>query len=74
MNERNPHAVRRRICGAKNRQGEPRGRAPRPNGRCHLHGGKSLGGIASPRFKHGHYSRFIYLRLAAELWGTRRED
>src|ERR1035437_122809 len=30
-----------------------------PNGRCRLHGGKSLGGIASPRFKHGRYSKHV---------------
>jgi hypothetical protein len=28
------------------------------NGRCRLHGGKSLAGIASPRFKHGRRSKY----------------
>lgn len=27
--------------------------------RCRLHGGKSLGGIASGQFKHGRYSRYL---------------
>ena len=36
-----------------------------PNGRCRLHGGKSLGGLASPTFKHGRYSRVLPARLAA---------
>src|SRR3954469_11803374 len=31
------------LCGAKNRQGNPCRRAPMPNGRCNLHGGKSTG-------------------------------
>lgn len=45
------------LCGAQTRRGTPcrRRRAPgRP--RCNLHGGKSLRGIAHPRFKHGLYS------------------
>lgn len=29
------------------------------NGRCRLHGGKSLGGIASPLFKHGKRSKYV---------------
>lgn len=39
------------------------------NGRCRMHGGKSLGGIASPRFVHGWYSSdpvFQYMRLVVE--------
>lgn len=31
-----------------------------------MHGGKSLGGIASPRYKHGKYSRYAVARLAGE--------
>jgi hypothetical protein len=30
-----------------------------PNGRCRLHGGKTPGGIASPHWKHGRYSRYV---------------
>jgi hypothetical protein len=29
------------------------------NGRCRLHGGKTPGGIASPNWKHGRYSRYV---------------
>jgi hypothetical protein len=29
------------------------------NGRCRLHGGKTPGGIASPNWKHGHYSKHV---------------
>jgi hypothetical protein len=28
-----------------------------------MHGGKSYGGIASPRFKHGQYSKYPLARL-----------
>lgn len=51
------------ICGAKNRQGNPCKRAPMPNGRCHLHGGKSLKGTASPTYKHGGRSKYLPQRL-----------
>lgn len=52
-------------CGAKNRQGSPCRRAPMPNGRCHLHGGKSTGPrtaagierIKAARTVHGLYSK-----------------
>jgi hypothetical protein len=33
------------------------------NGRCRLHGGLTPGGLASPHFKHGRYSRFLPARL-----------
>lgn len=33
-------------------------------GRCKLHGGKSLGGIASPTYKTGKYSRYLPDKLA----------
>jgi hypothetical protein len=29
------------------------------NGRCRLHGGKTPGGIASPHWKHGRFSRYV---------------
>ncbi len=46
------------LCGAKNRQGKPC-RAPAMKGkkRCRLHGGKSLGGNAHGRYKHGQWTR-----------------
>lgn len=52
-----------KICGAKTRAGGLCQRAPTHNGRCHLHGGKSLAGAASPRFKHGRYSKYLPARL-----------
>lgn len=34
-----------------------------PNGRCRMHGGASLSGMASPTFKTGRYSRVLPTRL-----------
>ena len=31
--------------------------------KCHIHGGKSLRGVAHPRFKHGQDSKFTLMRL-----------
>jgi hypothetical protein len=42
------------ICGAKNRRGEHCGvTVLMPNGRCRIHGGKSLAGPAHPNYRHG---------------------
>jgi hypothetical protein len=46
------------ICGAKKRDGTPCKSSPMPNGRCRIHGGKSLSGIASPTFRTGRYSKY----------------
>jgi hypothetical protein len=51
------------MCGAKTSAGTPCKRNARPNGKCNLHGGKSLSGIASPSLKHGKYSASIPTRL-----------
>lgn len=45
-------------CGAKTRNGTPCKRRPRENGRCALHGGKSLKGIDHPNYKHGLYVEY----------------
>jgi len=34
--------------------------------KCHIHGGKSLTGVASPDFRHGRYSKHLPTRLAAK--------
>jgi hypothetical protein len=34
-----------------------------PNGRCRLHGGKSLGSLASPSLKTGRYSKYLPARM-----------
>lgn len=45
-------------CGAKTRSGNKCKNSAMPNGRCRLHGGKSLKGNQSPRYKHGLYSKY----------------
>ena len=53
-----PPAERR--CGARTRSGTPcKNWACRRRSRCPKHGGKSLGGMASPSLKHGWYSRYV---------------
>ncbi len=53
-------------CGAKTR-GERGGRPCQnwglPNGRCRMHGGKALTGMAAPQFTTGRYSRYLPNRL-----------
>ena len=63
----------RPICGAKTRAGTPCKKAPMANGRCHLHGGKSLGGLASPTFKHGRYSRYLPANLTGRYEAARQD-
>jgi hypothetical protein len=46
-------------CGAKKRDGTPCKAAAMQNGRCRIHGGKSLSGVASPTFKTGRYSQHL---------------
>jgi hypothetical protein len=48
------------TCGAKlrKREGVCRSKVLCPNRRCHLHGGPTPAGIASPRFKSGKYVRY----------------
>lgn len=54
------------TCGSpKRKSGEPcDSPVVFPNGRCKLHGGTSLAGIASPSFTHGRYSKYLPARLA----------
>src|SRR5262245_50879761 len=53
------------FCGAKTRKGGSCHRAAGPNGRCNLHGGKSLAGVAHPNFKTGRYSKYLPSQLTA---------
>ena len=55
-----------RRCMAKTRAGTPcKNWGIRPSGRCRMHGGKSYRGFASPRYRHGCYSKDILCRV---LW------
>ncbi len=60
----------RRLCGARTRRGDGarcRSFGMIPSGRCRLHGGKSPRGIGSSSLRHGHYSRCLLTRIAAQL-------
>ena len=46
-------------CGAKTRAGGECKKAPMENGRCKLHGGMSLKGIAHPNYQGKGYSRYV---------------
>lgn len=47
----------RYLCGAHARStGKPCKRFARKNGRCKLHGGRSMG-AKKPRIKHGNYTK-----------------
>lgn len=41
--------------------------------KCHMHGGKSLGGMASPTFKTGRYSKHLPERLAGKYKEAMRD-
>lgn len=43
------------------------------NGKCRIHGGKSLAGIASPAYKDGRYSRVLPTRLRARYDAARSD-
>ena len=50
------------VCGARLRKKPGRfcqRKRLKGKSRCGLHGGKSLAGIASKRYKHGRYSRYL---------------
>lgn len=50
-------------CGAKKRDGTPCKAKAMSNGKCRIHGGKSLAGAASPTFKTGRHSKYLPTRL-----------
>lgn len=51
--ERGHYPISRVFCGAKTRAGGCCRQPAMKNGRCRLHGGKSLSGSAHGRYKHG---------------------
>jgi hypothetical protein len=54
--------TRTNTCGAKSKRSGVKCRnAAMPNGKCRMHGGKSLAGAASPSFKDGRTSKYQYL-------------
>lgn len=56
-------------CGAKTRAGAPCKTTAMRNGRCRMHGGKSLAWFAHPNYKHGRYSKYGFegIKWQAEL-------
>jgi hypothetical protein len=60
-----PHAPISTPCGAKTRSGGSCRQPAMANGRCRMHGGKSLAGVASATFKDGRYSKYMPARLMA---------
>lgn len=61
-------------CGAKTKSGKPCRAPAMPNGRCRIHGGKSLAGTVSPTYKTGRYSKYLPTRLAALYAETEQDD
>lgn len=53
-------------CAAKSKRSGEQCKKDAIPGRsvCHIHGGKSLGGLASPTFKEGRYSKYLPAQLA----------
>lgn len=47
------------FCGAKTRSGGQCQQPAMRNGRCRLHGGKALSGIAAPAFIHGRHTKYM---------------
>ncbi len=64
-------------CGAKLRKSHPPRyceRSPMSNGRCYMHGGKSLKGLASPTYKGKGYSRYFPRKKLAEIYARSYDD
>jgi len=64
-------------CGAKLRKSNPPRycqRYPMPNGRCHLHGGKSLKGPASATYQGKGFSKYFPSKKLGEIFARSFED
>ena len=63
---RTPREKCTRHCGAdlRTRAGHRCPNAQMPNGRCRMHGGRSLRGVAHPSFREGRYSKSVPARLS----------
>lgn len=62
-------------CTARSKQSGAQCKKDAVSGRtvCHIHGGKSLAGLASPRLSHGRYSRVLPARLSARYEEARQD-
>ncbi len=64
-------------CGAKLRKSHPPRycqRSPMPNGRCHLHGGKSLKGPASGTYQGKGFSKYFPGKKLGKIFARSFED
>ena len=64
-------------CGAKLRKSHPPRyceRSPMPNGRCHLHGGKSLKGPASGTYQGKGFSKYFPNKKLGQIFARSFED
>ena len=52
------------LCGAKTRSGGECTQPAMANGRCRMHGGRSLRGVEHPSFRDGRFSKSIPSRLS----------
>jgi len=64
------------ICGGKTRSGKPCQSSPVVNGsgRCRMHNGHSLRGIAHPKFKTGKYSAYMSAHLVENYEAGRNDN
>jgi hypothetical protein len=60
--------IKAKRCGARTRAGTPCKGLAMMNGRCRLHGGRSLRGIAHPNYKHGRRSKYGFARPPTSSW------
>lgn len=70
--ENRHYPMPRAFCGAKTRAGGFCRQPAMRNGRCRLHGGKSLSGPAHGRYKHGNCTKQA-LELRRQLAALLRE-
>lgn len=62
-------------CGAKSkRTGLPCQQPAMPNGRCRIHGGKSLSGPAAPAYRGKGYSKYLPINMLDAYEAARNDD
>lgn len=61
--EDNEYPMPRSFCGARTRTGGTCRQPAMKNGRCRMHGGKSLSGAAHGMYKHGRYAKGFVDRI-----------
>lgn len=54
-------------CGAKRRNGQPCKAPAMENGKCRIHGGKSLKSVDHPNYKHGMYDKYAPVEIREKI-------